>query len=156
MLFLSKVRGTYSYEEGTLPVVPEVYRMYNGAFASTGWHGRGFDLSITSSQSYWSSERALCQMFLLWNTMHRGLFTEMIFIAPFNMSVYLRVKRISLFRHVFRSRIFPKRCHFRERKRAYLTIFDGSRPQLAAITTFGFAWFILTANSFAANPRNIR
>lgn len=71
--------------------------MYNGAFASTGWHGWGFDLSITSSQSYWSSKRALCQTFLLWNTMHRGFFTVIIFIAPFNISVYLRVKWISLF-----------------------------------------------------------
>lgn len=37
-------------------------------------------------------------------------------------------------------------------KEAYLITLDGSRPQLAAITTFGSAWFILDASSFAAKP----
>lgn len=75
-----------------IPVVPEVYKMYKGEFASTGWHGWGFDLFIMSSQSSWPSKRGLSQMFLLWNTMHRGFFTVIIFIASFNMSVYLRFK----------------------------------------------------------------
>lgn len=53
---------------------------------------------------------------------------------------------------LFKSTVLINFANTLNKETTYLITLDGSRPQLAAITTFGSAWSILDASSFAAKP----
>lgn len=106
-------------------VVPDVYNMYSGSFASTGTqsHGSLCANNVSHETQFFSVNGDVITLVRWKITLHIGCHSDM-FSASFKMSKY----RMILF---------------------------GSTPQLAAMTTFGSACSIRLHNSFAAKPMTI-